>query len=148
MKLSHYLARERVTVISADGKRAALDRMLELFHDSPCIADLAAFAEGIWQREEVLPTGIGLGIAVPHVRSPAVRDPVAALAVLREGIDYDSIDGVPVRVILMIGMPDGEHKQYLEYLAKASLRFKDPEFRETLCACANAEALWEAVKTR
>ena len=146
IRLATYLAKRRVRVLEAATKEEAIQKMLALFRDSPSMADHATFADAIWQREEVLPTGLGLGIGVPHARTPAVRHPAAALAVFPSGIPYGSLDKLPVRLILMIGMPENTRNEYLLYLAKATQLFRRPDFRERLLACDTDAALWEAVE--
>lgn len=148
MKLHTYLAPPRVAVLDAGTKENAIAALLKLFAGHPSIADHGALADAIWEREEALPTGIGLGIGVPHVRLTSVRAPVAALGVLKTGIDYSSLDGIPVRVLLMVAMPAGMHKEYLQYLARASRLFQDETFRDELQACRTADALWEVVRER
>ena len=141
LKVSSFLSPKRLAVIDATSKASALRQTLDLFRECPYILEFPAFAEEILKREEVLSTGIGFGVGVPHVRSRQVRESVAALAVLRKPVEYGSMDNLPVNIILMIGMPDGEHDLYLKYLSKISLRFRDPVLREKIGACANAEAL-------
>ncbi len=146
MKLSGYLAPARVAVLGARDKSEALEKVLDLLRESSSIADFERFAAAVREREEVLATGIGLGLGVPHVRCPSVRDPVAALAVLREGVEYGSLDGVPVRLIVLIAMPANTHEEYLKYLSRLSNRFMNRAFRESILACDNAGALWELIK--
>ena len=147
MHLYEYLSSECVAILDAGTKTEAIEKAIRLMQANAAISDPALFADAIWQREEALSTGIGLGIGVPHIRCKSVRNPVAALAVLRQGIDYGSIDGIPVRVILMIAMPEGLHKEYLQYLATACRHFQKAEFRERLLACASADELWDALRS-
>lgn len=146
MRIKDWLAPARVAVAEAVTKQDALDQAMGLLHGNPRIADMDGFRRAVWEREEVLPTGIGLGIGVPHVRSACVRDNVAAMVLLREGVDYGSIDGMPVRLLLLIAMPEGTHSTYLEYLATATRRFQDAECRERLFACRSAEELWAFIE--
>lgn len=146
MKFSAYLSSRRVRVIDGESKTDAINAALAALEGHPSVRSHSALREAIWKREEVLPTGIGLGIGVPHVRSDVIRDPVAVLAVLRNGVDYGAIDGVPVRVILLIAMPDGKHNDYLAYLAKASRCFQKADFRNALMECDTADAVWELVE--
>jgi nitrogen PTS system EIIA component len=146
MKLSEYLSRECVAVLDAESKNEALEKAIDLLRTSPAISDPVVFSDAIWQREEALSTGIGLGIGVPHVRCKSVRSPAAALVTLRQGVDYGSIDGIPVRVILMIAMPEGMHKEYLQYLATACRLFPKAEFREKILVCPDAAELWAVVQ--
>lgn len=146
MELSAYLSPDRVAVIHAANKVDAIRQTLELLKSHPGIGDFEPFCDAIWEREEALPTGIGLGIGVPHVRSDAIRTPVAALTIIPEGVQYDALDGEPVRVILLIAMPEGAHKQYLEYLSRATLLFMIKEFRNALLACHTPVEIWDVIE--
>lgn len=141
IKISTYLSPKRIDVIDASSKEDALIQTLSLLGDCPYISDFDAFSTQIFERESVLATGIGLGIGVPHVRSKYVREPVAALTVLKNPIDYGSMDGEKVKVLLMVGMPDGAHEQYLQYLSKVSLRFSDEITRNFISECTSKDEL-------
>lgn len=145
-EFSKYLARERVAVLDVKNKRQAIDGTLELLRDSPNIADFSRVVAATWQREEALATGLGLGIGAPHVRNMAVRYPTAALTVLNKGVDYGSLDNTPVRLILLVAMPEDSQAEWLKYLARASSIFRDDAMRTKLFACKTADALWELVK--
>ncbi len=140
-KVSSYLSPRRLAVIDATSKTAAFRQTLDLFRDCPYIHDIDIFATEIFKREEVLATGIGNGIGVPHVRSIQVREPVAALTVLRKPVDYGSMDGKPVNIIIMIGMPDGANELYLKYLSKISLKFQNEQVRTAVAEAINVEDL-------
>lgn len=145
-EFSKYLSQDRVAILDAENKRQAIDAVLELLRDSPSIADFDRVAAAVWQREEALATGLGLGIATPHVRNSAVRFPIAALGVLRKGVDYGSFDAAPVRLILLAAMPEDSQAEWLRYLARASAVFRDDALRHKLFAAPTLEALWELVK--
>ncbi|MDR3077585.1 MAG: PTS sugar transporter subunit IIA [Planctomycetota bacterium] len=145
-EFSKYLSQERVAILEAKNKRQAIDETLELLRGSPSLADFDRVAAAIWQREEALATGLGLGIATPHVRNSAVRFPIAALGVLRKGVDYGSFDAAPVRLILLVAMPEESQGEWLRYLARASAIFRDDAMRHKLFAASASEALWDLVK--
>lgn len=145
-KFSEYLTRSQVAVLDVKNKRQAIDGTLELLRDSPRISDFSRVASATWQREEVLATGLGLGIGAPHVRVSAVRDPVAALSVLKRGVDYGSLDNEPVRLVLLVAMPEESQAEWLRYLARASAIFRDDGMRRRLFAAKDADTLWELVK--
>lgn len=145
MKLTDFLEKKTISILAAPTKVAALDAALAMLRDHPAVADWAAVVDAVWQREEALPTGIGLGIGVPHVRCACLRSPVAALVLLHEGVDYGSMDDEPVRVILLIAMPEGMHKEYLQYLATACRKLQERKFRQGLLACASPDEVWEAL---
>ena len=143
-----YLTPGTVAVSDAADKRSAISEALSLLASSPRIADAGAFARGIWAREDALPTGLGAGIGAPHARLKAVRDPVASFLALRRGIDYDSLDGVPVRLILLVGMPEDSQAEWLRYLAQAALTFRDASFRRALMDAPDGGALWDLIRDR
>lgn len=143
---SKYLAPERVAVLNARNKREALDGTLAILADSPCIADYAKLCNAVWQREDALATGLGMGIGAPHVRMSAVRDPVAALVKLNRGVDYGSLDGEPVRLILLVAMPENTEAEWLRYLSLAATLFRDQATRERLFAAPDSTTLWSLVK--
>ncbi len=145
-EFSKYLARERVQVLDVKNKRQAIDGTLELIRESPNISDFSRVVAATWQREEALATGLGLGIGAPHVRTAAVRYPTAALTVLKRGVEYGSLDNTPVRLVLLVAMPEDSQAEWLRYLARASAIFRDDAMRTKLFACATADALWDLVK--
>ncbi len=145
-EFSKYLSPERVQVLDVKNKRQAIDGTLALLKDSPNISDFSRVAAATWQREEALATGLGLGIGAPHVRSSAVRFPTAALTVLRKGVEYGSLDATPVRLVLLVAMPEDSQTEWLRYLARASAIFRDDAMRTKLFNCTTPDALWNLVK--
>ncbi|MDR1613705.1 MAG: PTS sugar transporter subunit IIA [Planctomycetota bacterium] len=148
VEFSKYLSRDRVAVLDGKNKRQAIDGTLELLRHSPNVADFSRVSSAIWQREEALATGLGLGIGTPHVRISAVRYPTAALAVLRKGVDYGSLDSALVRLILLVAMPEESQTEWLKYLARASAIFSDDGMRHKLFSAPDANALWDLIKDR
>lgn len=146
MKLTEYLTRSRVAVIAPEDKNSALGMTIALFENCSEITDFAAFQDGIWDRESILPTGIGLGVAVPHLRSPNIQHSSAALTVLKSPIPYGSMDGLPVQIILLIAMGEGTQNNYLQYLAKATSFFRKESFRAALIASPDADTLWATMQ--
>ncbi len=145
-EFSKYLSPDRVQVLDVKNKKQAIDGTLELLRSSSNISDFSRVAAATWQREEALATGLGLGIGAPHVRISAVRFPTAALTVLKKGVEYGSLDNTPVRLVLLVAMPEDSQAEWLRYLARASAIFRDDAMRTKLFACTTAEQLWELVK--
>ncbi|MCD8349812.1 MAG: PTS sugar transporter subunit IIA [Planctomycetaceae bacterium] len=145
-EFSKYLSHDRVDILDVKNKKGAIDGTLELLRDSPSISDFSRVVQATWQREEALATGLGLGIGAPHVRISAVRYPTAALTVLKRGVEYGSLDNAPVRLILLVAMPEDSQAEWLRYLARASAIFRDDAMRQKLFACTSKEALWDLVK--
>lgn len=146
LKLSSYLSPKRVSVIKAVNKNNAILQSLELFRDCQYIIDFEKFCIDILNRESLLATGIGLGIGVPHVRSNNIREPVSSFTVLEEPVKYGSFDGIDVKVILVVAMPDGAEQLYLQYLAKISMFFSNEEKRNTVMNCTDTDELIKIIQ--
>lgn len=115
------------------GKHEALEEIAQLFAHAPQVKDVAELQQGIFRREELMSTGIGLGIAVPHVRLDSVRDLAVAVGICREAVaDYESLDNQPVRLIFMIAAGTGQHAQHVRLLAQIAARLKKPNLREAM----------------
>lgn len=97
-----------------------------------------AVLEALWEREHILSTGIGLGIAVPHVRHAQVRREVMRVGRSKAGIPFDAIDGKPVRAVFTILMPAGRHRRHVEVLGAIAAAVKDTARREGVFAAPDA----------
>ena len=91
-------------------------------------------------------TGIGYSIAVPHIRDASVKDFVIALGRKAEGLDYESIDNNPVKLIFMIGASDTQDKDYIRLLSKLVLRLKNKRFVKKILAAASPEEIYTFIK--
>ncbi len=139
--LGDVLPPNRVLVFESGRKQEVLDALIECLSAAPEIGDRAELAEAIYQRETLMSTGIGLGVAVPHCRLSSVRGPVMAAAVVRDPVpDYESLDGQPVRLVFMIAAGLDQHAEHLRLLAEISRRIKDPDVRDRLCRAPDGAA--------
>ncbi len=115
------------------GKVELLTDMVELISQSKNVQDKKELLDGIFKREELMSTGIGLGIAVPHVRIDSVKDLVMAVGITTQPVDdYDTIDAKPVQVIFMIAANTDQHAQHLKLLSQIAAKFKDEDLRKKL----------------
>ena len=118
----------------------ALTDMVELISKSDNVQDKKALLDGILQREELMSTGIGLGIAVPHVRIDSVKDLVMAVGIASQQIeDYETIDDKPVQVVFMIAAGSDQHAQHLKLLSQIAAKFKNDELRKRLVLAKTPE---------
>ena len=137
--LGQALSPERVSFVEAGTKDAVLRDMIDVLAASPQVEDKAALADAVFKREAIMSTGIGLGLAVPHIRIASVSELVMAVAVSKEGInDYASLDDKPVHLVFLIAAPEGKHVDYLRLLSAISTRAKDLNGRLLECADASA----------
>lgn len=130
MTLEKHLEPSRVIHLEATTKDAALVELVESVAQSDAVEDADALLDAVRDREKLLSTGIGLGIAIPHARIGPVRDFVVAVGRRAEGIEFGSIDGKPVTIVVLIVGPKDAQKPYLELLAQLSKRLKLADVRE------------------
>lgn len=116
-------------------KREVLDTLTEAVAVRAGIPDLERFRQAIYQREDIMSTGIGEGLATPHVRYDGIQQPTLAVGLSEEGIDFQSQDNAPAYIIILFAMPVGADKKYLSLLAQTMRSLKRPELRSVLMAC-------------
>jgi len=138
-ELDEVLSVERVIFLNCNTKREALEKMIDCLSSAPHIKNRDDLAKGIFHREDLMSTGIGMGIAVPHVRLTSVNKIAMCAAVCKTPItDYESLDGNPVRLIFMIAAGKDEHAEHLRLLAAISSKLKDDALREKLMNAKDA----------
>ena len=109
-------------------KKEVLDQMIELMVKSGKIRDKEAYRQQVYAREEESTTGVGEGIAIPHGKGDCVIRPGLAAMVVKDGVDFDSLDGEPVHLIFLIAAPNTKDNVHLDVLSKLSTLLMDEDF--------------------
>ena len=125
-------ARSILLNASPKSKNEALDQIVDLMVKSEKINDKEAYRKQVYAREEESTTGIGEGIAIPHGKCDAVTKPGLAAMVVKDGVDFDSLDGEPVTLMFLIAAPNTEDNIHLDVLSKLSVLLMNEEFTESL----------------
>lgn len=120
-------------------KDDALDALIDAVSVTDAISDRERFRQAIHEREAVMSTGIGGGIAIPHVRIPEVRYATLGVAVAPAGLEFGALDNNPVHIMVLFATPEGADKVYLGLLAKVMAALKDRDTYDRLVACATAD---------
>ena len=133
MRITELLDKRSISLLaSPKSKNEALDQAVELMVKSGRINDKEAYRRKVYAREEESTTGIGEGIAIPHGKCAAVDRPGLAAMVIKEGVDFDALDGEPVNLIFLIAAPDTEDNVHLDVLSKLSVLMMDEDFADSL----------------
>ncbi len=149
MKILEYLAPERVKLsLSGRTKEEVIKEMAHLFIESNVIdsEDLEEFVMEINEREKLTPTGMQDGIAIPHARTPLVKKLSLALGISNEGVDFESMDGEPSKLIFMIAAPEDTKKEHLDLLAEISKLSYEEELVEQIENVKTVEEIFEKLK--
>ncbi len=147
MAILKYLDPQLVLFLQEDTRDAVLERLVDALDKAGKLRDKALFHQAIQEREKIVSTGIGIGVAVPHAKQEGYDDFFIAIGIQkRQGIEWNAIDGAPVHLVFMIGGPDNRQTEYLKILSRLTVAIKDEERRKKLLAAttpAQVIALFE-----
>ena len=139
MKITELLDKRSISLDAAPASKSeALDLAVELMAAGGKLSDVEAYRRQVYAREEESTTGIGEGIAIPHGKCDAVKKPGLAAMVIRDGVDFDSLDGEPVTLLFLIAAPNTKDNVHLDVLSKLSVLMMDEAFSASL---RNAETV-------
>ncbi len=136
-QIDEYLDISRIKFLTSTNKKDAIMELAAVFHSD--IYDTSEnFVEALFKREELMSTGIGFGLAMPHARLESAKKISFAVGISKSGIFYDSMDEKPVNIIIMT-LADKDRNQYLRLLKKLMVLLKDEKIRKKIIDSAGAE---------
>lgn len=100
--------------------------------------------QAVFEREKIMSTGVGKGLAIPHAKTKAVTENMAAFALLKESLDFESIDKEPVRLVFLLVGPEANNSQHIKLLSRISRLMNSGSFREKILNCSNTEEILSA----
>lgn len=140
MRITELLKKESIELgVKVSGKEEAIDKLIGLMAAGGRLNDKAGYKEGILAREALGSTAVGEGIAIPHAKVAAVKEPGLAAMVVPDGVDYEAFDGSLANLIFMIAAPEGEADVHLEALSRLSTLLMDPDFKNDLIHAESKE---------
>ncbi len=146
MKITDLLDPRSISLDAAPANKSeTLDLAVELMAKSGKLSDVEAYRKQVYAREEESTTGIGEGIAIPHGKCDAVMKPGLAAMVIRQGVDFDALDGDPVTLLFLIAAPNTEDNVHLDVLSKLSVLMMDENFSDSLRRAASVEEFLQIV---
>ena len=148
MRITDLLKKQGISLsVSAKDKKDAIDQLVALHEKCGNLKDAAAYKEGILKREEMGTTAIGMGVAIPHAKSEAVKAPALTAITVPAGVNYDAPDGEDCQLIFMIAATlDGD--VHLEVLARMMQMLMDPEFTSKLKAAKSADEFLQIIDAK
>jgi fructose-specific phosphotransferase system IIA component len=147
MKISDILSTDVIAVnMDVADKEDSIKKILNLASASNKIIDLNKVSQTIFEREKLVSTGVGKGFAIPHGKTDAISEVVAAFAITKEPIDFDSIDGEPVRFIFLLVGKENLLNTHIKLLSRISRLMNKDEFREKLLEAKTSEEVLDIFK--
>ena len=146
MRITDLLDKRSISLDAAPAdKKATLDMAVELMAKSGKLMDVEQYRAQVYAREEESTTGIGEGIAIPHGKCDAVKTPGLAAMVIKNGVDYDSLDGEPVTLLFLIAAPNTKDNVHLDVLSKLSVMLMDENFTTSLINAKSVEEFLQII---
>lgn len=139
--LSELMQEGVICFLEESSRDHALEKLVNALGDAGELVDKTSFLEAIIKREKIVSTGIGMGVAIPHAKLPSFDRFFLAVGLqkTKEGIEWDALDGAPVRLIFMIGGPASQQTEYLKILSRLTAAIKDEDRRKKLLASETKE---------
>ncbi len=135
-KVSEYTNENFIRKLKSKNKFKAIEELARLFDGAQVCADIDELVNALVEREKIMSTGIGFGLAIPHAKIKSVKDIAFAIGISKAGINFDSIDGKPVHLIILVAAGDRQHKDYLTLLSKIMSILKDEKRRSEIIHAA------------
>ncbi len=133
MKICELLDESKIVLdIKSKDKLGAINELIELFKDDERIVDLEMFKKAVFDREKIMSTGVGKGFAVPHAKTNWVKDVLIAFGRCSEPIPFESLDGQPVDLIVLLAARENQVAPHIRFLSRISRMMNSDEFRNAL----------------
>ena len=146
MRITDLLDKNSISLNAAPAdKKETLDLAVELMAKSGKLSDVEKYREQVYAREEESTTGIGEGIAIPHGKCDAVKTPGLAAMVIKNGVEYESLDGEPVTLLFLIAAPNTKDNVHLDVLSKLSVMLMDENFTTSLRNAKSVEEFLQII---
>lgn len=146
VQMKNILSPDRVVFINQSSKRDALVELSNVLATAPQVKNGSELLSEILKREELMSTGIGRGIAIPHVRLSSVTDLVVAVGVCKSNIEnFQTIDDVPVNILIMIAAAYNQHSYYLKTLSHFSSKLKNTELRDAITKANTPREVYDLI---
>lgn len=141
MIISDYLTQDSVSFLDVSSRQQAIEQLVENLDKRGKLKDKEAFLNAVLAREKLVSTGIGAGVAIPHAKLSSYDDFFIAVGILQRGVQWEALDGAPVRIIFLIGGPDDKQTEYLQILSKLTYALKEEGRRKKILQLSSKEEI-------
>lgn len=145
-KIATYLSPSLIAFLDAESRGEVLKQMVDRLFQEGKLKDKELFLRAIVEREKIVSTGIGMGVAIPHAKLSEYDDFFIAIAILKRGVDWEALDDVPVRIVFMIGGPDDKQTEYLQILSSITSAIKDETMRKKMLTLTSPDDIMKLFK--
>src|SRR4030042_5212979 len=137
---------EYIKVLEATNKFKAIEELALVFKDTDVCGDIQSLTKALKEREEIMSTGIGFGIAIPHAKIGTIKELAFAIGISKAGIDFDSMDGEPVHLVILVAAGEKQHKEYLRLLSNIMSIIKKDSVKDSIINASGSKAVLTIVR--
>lgn len=134
--------------LAATTKRGVIEELVDMLASAGKVNDAQSLKDAVWTREQTRTTGIGLGLAIPHGKCAGMSGLAMAIGKPREPMNFESIDGQPVKLIVLLASPPDKQSDHIQALARISRLMNMEEFRNKAYATTTSEELFELFRSQ
>lgn len=127
-----YTDKDYIKKLEANNKYSAIEELADVFGSSEICDNINVLIQALKEREQIMSTGIGFGIAIPHAKIDNVKEMAFAIGISKQGIDFDSMDGEPVHLVILVAAGEKQHKSYLRLLSSIMAILKREGIKEKI----------------
>ncbi len=140
---------EKDTILSGldvENKKQLISELVETLAGKEGVDDISGIKSAVEEREKIMSTGVGKGLAIPHCKTELVSKSYGAFAVLNEPLDFNSVDNIPVRLVFLLISPNEKNSLHIKLLSRVSRLMNSGTFRDKVLSCENSEEILNAFK--
>lgn len=134
--------------LGASDKRGVINELVDLLAGAGRVQDAGGLKEAVWTREQTRTTGIGVGLAIPHGKSAGMTSLAMAIGKPSKPIDFEAIDGQPVRLVILLASPPDRTGDHIQALARISRLMTMDEFREKIYGASSSQEIYDLLKSQ
>jgi fructose PTS system EIIBC or EIIC component len=147
MKISEILTEDLINIhLSGEDKNSVINEMIDLISKSSKVVDIEKIRSAIFEREKIMTTGVGNGFAIPHGKTDAISDIIAAFGITDKPINYQALDEKPVRILFLLVGKESMVGPHIKLLSRISRLMSKEEFRQKLLNLKSVGEVIEAIK--
>lgn len=144
MDIADYLDERLIVFLDVETRDEAIQSLIQKIPSTRAFPNQEAFLSAVLQREQIVSTGIGMGVAIPHAKLASLNDFFIVIGIQRKkGIEWNALDKAPVRLIFLIGGPDHRQAEYLQILSRLTMAIKDIETRKEILKAETAKEVFD-----
>jgi len=146
MSVVQYTDKNFIKMLQSENKFQAIEELALVFEDTDICNDSSSLVQALKEREEIMSTGIGFGIAIPHAKIDNIKEMAFAVGIAKKGIDFDSLDGELVYLVILVAAGKKQHKEYLRLLSQIMAILKKNNIKEKIISSESPEEILELLQ--